>query len=428
MTESSRDLERSIRGLNWTYALMGAADATLLPYVPLFLAQRELSVLEIGVVLAIAAAGSFAAGLGWAYLGDRTGRPEGAVVAAGAVAALASLLIRLSGGGAGLGAAVVVLFVARAPFAMLDPITLQRLREARRTRYARIRLRMSGGWAVSAVVAGAGYQVAGLKLMPFAYAGLAGLFGLWTWRVLRPSGAQRAPIEQRGGTAARRFSSVSVAMLAFSGVCLLLGVSSAAAQNFVTLRINFLGGGALLIGAAAAFQAVTEIPTMGFTHVLTRRFGNGTLFAMGSAIFVVVFVAWAVVTNPLVLALLKFVTGVGFALTYVAAVLIADELWPARLRATGQVIIKSVMFGLAPIAGNFGGGFVYETYGPAAMFVIAAALVAAAGVGALLALPAQRAGRRAEPAPRPITLPEPVAAGVAPGMPPESPGPGPRPA
>ena len=410
MTEATRELERSIRGLNWTYALIGAADATLLPYIPLYLAERQLGVLEIGVVLAVAAAGWFVAGLAWAYLADRTGKPEGAVIAASAAAAVASLLLPLSGSAVGLGAVVAILFIARAPFAMLDPITLQRLRETSRTRYARIRLRMSGGWAVAAIISGAGYQIAGLKLMPFVYAVLVAVFGLWAWRTLRPSAAQRAPVELATTITPRGFSTVSLAMLGFSGACLLLGVSSAAAQNFVTLRINFLGGGALLIGAAAAFQAVTEIPTMGFTHVLTRRFSNGTLFAIGCAIFVAVFLAWAVVTNPVALALLKFVTGIGFALTYVAAVLITDELWPARLRATGQLVIKSVMFGLAPIAGSFGGGYVYDTYGPGTMFVLSAVLMGAAGIGAMLAVPARRAVKKVEAPYVPGIRPEPAAA------------------
>src|SRR6266567_3212665 len=413
MTEATRELERSIRGLNWTYALIGAADATLLPYIPLYLAERHLAVLEIGVVLAVAAAGWFVAGLGWAYLADRTGKPEGAVIAASAAAAVASLLMPLSGRAVGLGPVIAILFIARAPFSMLDPITLQRLRETRRTRYARIRLRMSGGWALAAVVAGAGYQAAGLKLMPFVYAVMVGVFGLWAWRALRPPRAQRAPVELTTIIAPRGLSTVSLAMLGFCAACLLLGMSSAAAQNFVTLRINFLGGGALLIGAAAAFQAVTEIPTMGFTHVLTRRFSNGALFAIGSAIFVAVFLAWAVVTNPYALALLKFVTGVGFALTYVAAVLIADELWPARLRATGQVVIKSVMFGLAPIAGNFGGGYVYDTYGPGAMFVIAAAIVGAAGLAALLVVPTPKATHEPKPTTvKEVIRAEPVAAAL----------------
>ena len=404
------ELERSIRGLNWTYALIGAADATLLPYVPLYLAGRHLDVLQIGVVLAVAAAGSFVAGLAWAYVADRTGKPEGAVIGASVAALAISLALPWSSGVVGLGAVTMSLFVARAPFTMLDPIALQRLREARRTRYARIRLRMSGGWAVSAVVAGAGYQVFGLKLMPLAYAVMVGVFGVWCARELRPLAGQRAAIEPSPAINARRLSSVSVAMLGFSAVCLLLGVSSAAAQNFVTLRINFLGGGALLIGAAAAFQAVTEIPTMGFTHLLTKRLGNGTLFAIGSAIYVAVFLAWAVVTNPVAIALLRFVTGVGFALTYVAMVLIADELWPARLRATGQTIVKSVVFGLAPIAGNFGGGFVYNAFGPGLMFVGAALIAGVAGLGALATPNAMRAQRDEQAAPAPSSSPLPAPA------------------
>jgi PPP family 3-phenylpropionic acid transporter len=412
MTEATNELERSIRGLNWTYTLIGAADATLLPYIPLYLAERHLDVFEIGVVLAIAAAGWFIAGLLWAYLADRTGKPEGAVIAASAAAGVASLVIPLSSSAVGLGAVIAILFIARSPFSMLDPITLQRLRETSRTRYARIRLRMSGGWALSAVISGAAYQVAGLRLMPFVYAVMVAVFGLWAWRTLRPARSQPAPVTPTTIITRRGFSTISLAMLGFSGACLLLGVSSAAAQNFVTLRINFLGGGALLIGAAAAFQAVTEIPTMGFTHVLTRRFSNGALFAIGSAIFVAVFLAWAVVTNPVALALLRFVTGVGFALTYVAAVLITDELWPARLRATGQVVIKSVMFGLAPIAGNFGGGYVYDTFGPGAMFVVSAVLMGAAGAAAMLAVRRRVAGPKAAAPVAPIIRPEPVAAAL----------------
>ncbi|HET7466155.1 MAG TPA: MFS transporter [Candidatus Dormibacteraeota bacterium] len=404
MTDAGRDLERSIRGLNWTYALMGAADATLLPYVPLYLAARKLDVLQIGVVLAFAAAGWFVAGLAWAYVADRTGKPEGAVMGATVAAVVVSLVLPWTSGVVAVGTVTVLLSVARAPFTMLDPITLQRLRESSRTRYARIRLRMSAGWALSAVLAGAGYQMLGLKFMPFTYALMVGLVGAWCARALRP-GATRQPVTP-AAVATRRLPAISTAMLGFTAACLLLGVSTAAAQNFVVLRIDFLGGGALLIGAAAAFQAVTEIPTMGFTHVLTRRLSHSMLFALGSAIFMAVFLAWALITNPVALALLKFVTGVGFALTYVAAVLIADELWPARLRATGQAVTKSVMFGLAPIAGNFGGGFVYATYGPSAMFAISAAVVGAAGVAGLLALPAPKPRAQPEPAVTSAALPE----------------------
>jgi PPP family 3-phenylpropionic acid transporter len=184
-------------------------------------------------------------------------------------------------------------------------------------------------------------------------------------------------------------------LIGFFAGCFLLGVSLAATQNFLTLRINFLGGGALIIGAAAAFQALTEVPTMAYTHVLRRRFSNKVLFAIGCAIYLVLFVAWGFVADAMTAALLKLVAGVAFALTYVAAVMITDELSPGHLRATGQALLKSVLFGLAPIAGAFGGGVVYETFGSRPMFLVATALVAAAAVIAIVAV------RSRAPLPRP---------------------------
>src|SRR5207302_3836850 len=105
--------------------------------------------------------------------------------------------------------------------------------------------------------------------------------------------------------------------------------------------------------------------------------------------YLVIFVAWAFVSVALTAALLKLAAGVAFALTFVAAVMIANELIPPHLRATGQALMKSVLFGVAPIVGSLGGGLVYQTFGPRAMFLAATVVVAAAGLTALAAVPAR---------------------------------------
>jgi PPP family 3-phenylpropionic acid transporter len=395
------------RALNWSYVLIGVADGTLLPFVPLFLLRRGMSAPLIGAVLAAAALASLAAGLNWAYLADRRLRPERIVVVASVAAALAALLLALTNGAVVLTAVIVVLWLARAPFMLLDPITLRRLRKGRRTDYARIRLRMSAGWAASVTATGGLYQLISLRLMPFVYAPLTALFGLWVWRNLKPAprieSVEPQPASSPGH--ATRLPRTLVGLL-FSSF--LLGTSLAATQNFLTLRISFLGGGAFLIGAAAAFQALTEIPTMGYTHVLTRYLGHRTLFALGCGIYMVLFIAWAFVSDAFTAAALKLGVGVAFALTYVASVVLADELSPARLRATGQALVKSITFGLAPVAGSFGGGLIYGTLGPRAMFLISTAVVAAAGVIALVAVPsrAKRSSDEVAPAaaePAPVT-------------------------
>lgn len=384
---------------------MGVADGTLLPFIPLFLLQRGLNAQLIGSVLAAAALASLVAGLSWAYLADRRLRPERILVVASIAAALAALLLALTSGALALAAVIVVLWLARAPFMLLDPITLRRLRKAPRTDYARIRLRMSAGWAGSVTASGAVFQVISLRLIPFVYAPLTLVFGMWVWRSLKP-----APPAQRVATPSlvpRRMPRVPLVLVGFLVSAFLLGASLAATQNFLTLRISFLGGGALIVGAAAAFQALTEIPTMGYTHVLTKHLSHRGLFAIGCAIYVVVFIAWAFVSDAFTAALLKLAIGVAFALTYVASVMIADELSPAHLRATGQALMKSVLFGLAPVVGTFGGGLIYGTIGPRAMFLASTVVAAAAGVIVLVAVPAraqQNAGETVAPAPEPVPV------------------------
>ena len=386
--------EGGIRGLRWAYVLVGVADGTLLPFVPLYLAQRGLSAGGIGAVLAASALAALAGGLGWAYLADRYVGPERLVMAATGAAALAALFLPVASGAAAMTVVIVTLTIVRSPLGLLDPITLRRLRLTSRTDYARIRLRMSAGWTASALTSGAIYGLGGLRLIPFIYVPLSLLAGAWIWRAVKPEGRV---VEDETARPSVRVPAVPLPMLGFLAACLLLGVSLAATQNFLTLQINYLGGGALLVGAAAAFQAMTEIPTMGYTHVLTKRISHRVLFAVGCAIYLVIFVAWAFVSSALVAAMLKLVVGVAFALTFVAAVMIANDLTPSRLRATGQALVKSVLFGVAPIAGSLGGGIVYGTLGPRAMFLGATLIVAAAGAMAVIAVPARSRKTAEEP-------------------------------
>ncbi len=391
----------AVGDLNVAFVLVGAADATLLPFIPLYLFERGFSAPAIGIALAAAALASFVAGPAWAYLADHRLGLENTVVVAGSAGAAVALLLAWANTTIAVAAVMVAYWAARAPLIpLLDAIALQRLRTASRVGYARIRLRMSAGWAASVVLAGGLFQVAGLRLMPFVYAPMALLVGLWMWRV-----RTRGAAGQRAGPApnpprVRRLNPMPMALIGFLVSALLLGAAFAATSNFVTLRINILGGGALLVGAAAAFQALTEIPTMAYTHVLLRYLSHRMLYVAGAGVYLLVFIAWAFVSDALATALLKLVLGVGFALTYVGAVLIADDVAPPHLRATAQALVKAVSGGLAPVIGALGGGIIFGAFGSGAMFVAAAAVAAGAGVMAMIALPA----RSSRQMPRPSTI------------------------
>jgi PPP family 3-phenylpropionic acid transporter len=378
---------------------MGAAESTVLPFIVLYLFERGFDAAAIGVVLAAAALASLATSPVWAYVADRALGAERTVVVAAATAAAAGLVLAAMHGKLAVATATVVLWVARSPFtSLLDANALQRLGGAGRSGYGRIRLWMSAGYAVVAVVSGAIFQASSLQVLPYLYAPLVLLSGAWVWFALKP--AARIPSERQSSpsTASVSIRRVPIPLIGFLVSTLLVGTAFAATANFVTLRINVLGGGALLIGAAAAFQASTEIPTMAYTPVLTRYLSHRVLYVLGCVIYVAVFVAWAFVSDAIATALIRLVIGVGFGLAYVASVQIADDLAPAHLRATAQALVKAVGFGLSPVAGALGGGLIYGTIGSRAMFLVAAVVTAAAGVVALVALPSRtRAGVSVRP-------------------------------
>src|SRR5438094_2121912 len=143
------------------------------------------------------------------------------VVLASAAAAGAAVLVVPFGAGSALAVVIVLLSVARSPLTLLDPITLRRLRVTSRTDYARIRLRMSAGWAASAIVSGGVYQALGLRLIPLVYAPLALAFGFWTWRAIKPD--SEASNAEPAARAAVRVRAVPRARLGLLGGCPLLG-------------------------------------------------------------------------------------------------------------------------------------------------------------------------------------------------------------
>ena len=123
------------------------------------------------------------------------------------------------------------------------------------------------------------------------------------------------------------------------------------------------------------------------TSRYAKRLRPAHIFAAGAAFYLVVYAVWAVVADPAVLAVTRLLAGFAFGLTSVGAVVIADELVPERLRATGQASSKAITAGLAPVAGSLGGGIVFGSLGAAVFCLLAAALT---GVAAVLARWAER--------------------------------------
>jgi MFS transporter, PPP family, 3-phenylpropionic acid transporter len=376
------------------FCLIGFAEAAYVPFLPLLLRDRGLDPQKIGAVLALFAAVGFAAGPLWGYLADRAlGRERTfALCLAGTV--VGALLFGLSSGTIALVIAGSVTWLFRAPVMPLaDALALDRLGASRRDGYGTVRFWMSATFAVGALGWGIVIQAYGINVMAFGYACLVGVNAVLFGIVFRG----RWPRPRALALEERRLGSLASAppVLLFLLALFLIFTPYSAAYNFAAVQIAALGGGALFVGLAAGLQAAAEVPSMIATSRFAHRMRPAYVFAAGAAFYLVVYAVWAVVSDPLVLAATRTIAGLGFGLTSVGAVVIADELVPERLRATGQAASKAVSSGLAPVAGSIGGGIVFGTLGPVSFFVFAAVLTAIAAVVAWAAETAQLAAAAA---------------------------------
>jgi MFS transporter, PPP family, 3-phenylpropionic acid transporter len=369
-----------LRRVQVLFTLVGVAEASILPFLPIVLSDRGLSAAEIGVVLSVAALAGFISTPLWGHAGDGQLGAERTLVVAAIGAGAAAVPLVFVHSFLALTIVVVLITAARSAMASLtDAIALEHL-GADRAQYGRVRLWLSLGWAISACVWGLVLQWGSLDWLPWIYVGCVLVVAVAAYSV----GGGRAVREP---TPAGTRRAMLIALAPFLLSLLLLFAAFNATFSFISLRIRELGGGLFVVGAATALQAVAEAPVMRITPRLNRVIGHRALYVVGSLFFIASFVAWAFLDDPLAIALVKLVAGVGFALVYVGSVLLVDDLVPPALRGTGQGLAKAVTFGLSPILGSLAGGAIYDYAGPRALFLACAgaALVAAMSVSVIAA-------------------------------------------
>jgi MFS transporter, PPP family, 3-phenylpropionic acid transporter len=369
-----------LRRVQALFTLVGVAEASILPFLPIVLKDHGLSAAEIGVVLAVAALAGFVSTPLWGHAADGRLGAEHALVVASIAAAVAVVPLTVAHSFLTLTIVVVLITAARSAMASLtDAIALEHLGEDR-AQYGRVRLWLSLGWAISACVWGYVLQTGNLDWLPWIYAGCVLVVAFAAHSV---GGGRTVYDPTPAGT--RRAMLVALAPFLLS--LLLLFAAFNATFSFISIRIRELGGGLFVVGAATALQAIAEAPVMRITPRLNRVFGHRALYVVGSLFFIVSFVAWAFLDDPLAIALIKLVAGVGFALVYVGSVLLVDDLVPPAVRGTGKGLAKAVTFGLSPILGSLAGGAIYDYAGPRALFLACAgaALVAATSVSVIAA-------------------------------------------
>ncbi|HEX7474252.1 MAG TPA: MFS transporter [Candidatus Limnocylindrales bacterium] len=383
---------------------VGVAVGVFLPFVAVILAELGFSPSAIGLVFALGAIAFTVAVPAWGHLADvRLGRPR--TLQVGAVGAAIVLLVLL---GSWPRPVVAILFVAFWVFEsswqpLSDAMTVNAL-PGRGRGYARVRLLTSFSFAVGTVAAGLVFDRTGYRpafviaavcalAMAIASAGIPDIARA-DLSALRSTLSAEGPA--RGGPAGHRtwhFGSAGVALrvaprlgLVLTAVALVhVGVISG--NTFLGLRLVELGGGPSAVALSAGLSAVAEIPAMLVVGWAASRIGLRGLFAGSASIYAVCLASWAIADAPGLIIASRLLTGLAFAGLVVSVVLTIATLLPSDLQATGQTLFQMTAFGVAAIAANVVGGFLYGSVSPAAAFSLGALMAVVGAVVGWFVLP-----------------------------------------
>jgi MFS transporter, PPP family, 3-phenylpropionic acid transporter len=364
---ASRSGDARLRG---AFALIGVVVASFIPFFVLLLRDRGLSPDQIGLVLGASSLAGVATTPFWSHAADTSLGTIRTLQISCVAASVAALVLMASGSGLlAVAAVTAVLGAAQGPHtALTDTLALTQLGEERVTEYGDFRLWGSVGWGVACIGFGALFTATGARLALPIYAGGVALYAVYVGRFPRVRPSPSARVGSRLGSVGDALRTVH-RLPSFLVGALLVATAAHAAWDFVPLRIVSGGGDALLVGIAAGVSAFVEIPFMRSSRSLVERFGLRRVFTAGAGVYAAASVAWAVLSDPLAVTVVRIGIGVGFGLTYVTLVLMTARLVPERLRNTGQALLQICTWGLAPMIGGAVGGFVYEHVGPSQLFV-----------------------------------------------------------
>ena len=351
-------------------AFFGAYFATagvFAPYFPLYLEQRGLSAVEIGLVLAMAQGMRVVGPNLWGWLADRSDHRL-AILRWTALAACLSFAPLFLGGGF---AHVFVVMLAvnlflTAQIPLGEAITADHLRADGRTasHYGRLRAWGSVGFIVFVLGAGPLYDRAGIETLPtVALALLAASVAAALLVRDRPhaaAAAVRVSVRARLAEPRVRWFFASVAAMIFA---------HGALYTYFSLYLAQLGYSKTAIGAFWVTGVVLEIVFFFTQGAFLRRFGAFPLLSASFLLAALRFGMIATVADVwLLLVVAQVLHAATFAVHHSASIITVQQWFPGAAASRGQALYISIGYGVGGTAGSLVAAWLWSAAGPAAAF------------------------------------------------------------
>ena len=141
-------------------------------------------------------------------------------------------------------------------------------------------------------------------------------------------------------------------------------------NHFMTLE----GSTSSLLGWCYFISAVAEVPYLIFSDKLFKKIGAGKLLCFSALCLTIRWLLLGFVSDYRIAMFSQIFHGWGFIVMTVSLSKYVNLTVPAELKASGQMLLAVVNFGIARVIGNFGGGMLANSIGMQNVFFVSAAI------------------------------------------------------
>lgn len=366
------------RAASLFYFTFFAAQAAYGPFLAVYYTQTGLSGSEIGLLAAVGPLISLIVGPTISALADRRGQRVGLLMMSLVATALLILLLPIPRAFLWFLPIVALLSVVGSPMLSIADGLVARMASRRNRAYGKMRLWGSLSWAIVAAGAGALWEEIGYFVM-FPLATVILLTTLPFARRLeedRSTGPQpKLPI--RVVVSDVRLRVVLVATF-------VLGLAFAVTSTFTGIYMSKIGG-SLLVGLFSGIVALSELPVMHWSEGIMRRLGGPVTLVLSYLLLGSSYLGVAFIGSPVLLLGVAIIQGFGFGIFLPVTVRLVSDWGPPEWSSTSQGLMNAGLWGLAPLIAGPIGGMIYDSFGPAAVFLSCLGAALLAGVVVLIA-------------------------------------------
>lgn len=157
-------------------------------------------------------------------------------------------------------------------------------------------------------------------------------------------------------------------IITFLLALLVMGTCMSTIGMYLFWFLQDLNGSHLLMGLALCMTCAAEVPVMFFSGHLIDRLGHHGVLYLTFVCYTIRYVSYSFIPKAWYVLAVEPLHGVTFGAMWAATTSYGGIISPEGLAATVMGLVYATHFGLGKLVAGFGGGVIYNDYGPRVLF------------------------------------------------------------